>query len=314
MGWTTSRRQFISITGAAAAASTLTANSASAVEKKWQQGKSPWPLSLDTSTIRPAALEDKIRIAAETGYDAIEPWTQELAEYEENGGNLEDLGKRIADNGLFVHNVIGLWNCMPPTQEEWEASLENTRNYMRISAAIGAKMVQAVPGPNRKTWDIDWCSARFRDLIQIGRNDYNIIPSLVFLQFFPGMRTVGHASAVALNADDPDASIILDTFHMYTGGSGYNCLKHIDGDFIGIFQFNDAPPAPGLGELEDKHRVFPGDGVLPLTDILRDLYDSGYTRPVSLELYNPTYWERNLQEVAAEGREKTLAVIETALA
>ena len=36
---------------------------------------SQFTLALNTSTIRPASLMDKIRIAGETGYDAIELWT-----------------------------------------------------------------------------------------------------------------------------------------------------------------------------------------------------------------------------------------------
>jgi sugar phosphate isomerase/epimerase len=47
---------------------------------------------LDTATIRPSSLKDKVRIAAEAGYDGIEPWDTELEEYEKKGGNLKDLG------------------------------------------------------------------------------------------------------------------------------------------------------------------------------------------------------------------------------
>jgi sugar phosphate isomerase/epimerase len=39
---------------------------------------------LDTATIRPSSLKDKVRIAAEAGYDGIEPWDTELEEYEKD--------------------------------------------------------------------------------------------------------------------------------------------------------------------------------------------------------------------------------------
>jgi Pyruvate/2-oxoacid:ferredoxin oxidoreductase gamma subunit len=58
-------------------------------EKRYQNGASPWPICLDTATIRPASLLEKIKIAAEAGYDGIEPWDGELEEYEKNGGNLK---------------------------------------------------------------------------------------------------------------------------------------------------------------------------------------------------------------------------------
>lgn len=69
------RRGFLQGVAAAGLATGATATRANAapLEKKYQQGVSPWPLSLNTSTIRPATLLEKIDAAAETGWDAIEP-------------------------------------------------------------------------------------------------------------------------------------------------------------------------------------------------------------------------------------------------
>ena len=100
---------------------------------------------------------------------------------------------------------------------------------------------------------------------------------------------------------------------MHIGNSGFSGLRRLQGDFIAIFQFNDAPESPEREELRDEHRVFPGDGILPLEQCLRDLKDIGYTRCVSLELYNPEYWKRDPLEVAREGLEKTLRVVDKAL-
>ena len=58
--------------------------------------------------------------------------------------------------------------------------------------------------------------------------------------------------------------------------------------------------------MEDKHRVFPGDGILPLPQILRDLKATGFNRCVSLELYNPEYHKQDLLQVAKTGLAKTL--------
>ena len=282
-----------------------------AVEKRYQNGTSPWPLCLDTATIRPAALEDKIRIAAKAGFDAIEPWEGDLHDFEEKGGDLKDLGKRIRDLGLFVPSVIGLWNAIPATQEAFDLSLVDSRRRMRQAAAIGAEHIQVVPQPGRpwQEFDAKWAADRYRDLLTIGIEEYSIKPSLVFVQFLPGCARMGQAAAIAIDSQHPQATIIPDVFHMHIGHSGFAGIKHLRGDFFSIFQFNDAPADPPLEKLKDEHRVFPGDGILPLVDILRDLKTIDYRGCVSLELYNPAYWQRNLEEVAREGRDKTLAVI-----
>ena len=72
-----SRRTFTRSLGAAVTAGATTrvvADQASPLPteaKRWQNGASPWPLCLDTATIRPATREEKIRIAATSGFDAI---------------------------------------------------------------------------------------------------------------------------------------------------------------------------------------------------------------------------------------------------
>jgi 2-keto-myo-inositol isomerase len=311
------RREFIAagVVGAVAGANLTASPKATAQEKRFQGRRSPWPICLDTATIRPATLKDKVRIATEAGYDAIEPWDGELREYEANGGSLDDLGKEIADRGLFVPSMIGLWNAIPPTQDAWEAGLPEMRNRMRMAAAVGAQHVQVIPQPARpwREFDPAWAAAKYREILEMGLNDYNLNPALVFVQFLEGSKRLGQAAAIAIDADHPKAKIIPDVFHMYIGDSGFNGLKHIQGDLIAIFQFNDAPASPAKEEQKDEHRVYPGDGILPLESCLRDLHDIGYTGSVSLELYNPTYWEQDHLQVAKTGLEKTVRVIEKAL-
>lgn len=307
------RRQLLSLgTGLAAGPALAPLHAAAASpEARYQDGLSPWPVCLDTATIRPATLEDKVKFAAEAGYDAIEPWDRELEEYEKNGGDLKDLGKRIKDLGLFVPSMIGLWNALPPTRELFDASLADTRRRMRMAADIGCEHVQVIPNTVGEGWDQKWVAARYRELIGIGLGEFNLRPALVFVKFFP-LKTFGQAMGVALDADHPKAMVIPDTFHMHISEGGFGALKHVKGESIAIFQFADAPAQPGPGELKDADRVFPGDGILPLPAILRDLHATGFRGCLSLELYNPTYWQGDLLAVAKTGLEKTRAVIKEA--
>lgn len=280
-------------------------------EKRYQRNISPWPICLDTATIRPASLKDKIKIAAKAGYDAIEPWDGELQEFEANGGNLKDLGKEIKDLGLSVPSVIGLWNALPPGQQEWKTSLKDTRRRMKMASAIGAQHIQTIPDTVGNNYDPQWVAARYRDIIEIGLNEFNIQPALVFVKFFP-LKTMGQAVAIAIDANHPKARIIPDVYHMHISDGGFEGLKLLRGDMIAIFQFNDAPASPALPDLKDEHRVYPGDGILPLDKILKDLKATGFKGCVSLEIYNPDYWKENLQQVAETGLRKTLDVIRRA--
>lgn len=308
------RRQFIAM---GAASSTLLVSPRDnrphhgKPEKRYQKGASPWPICLDTATIRPASLRDKIKIAATAGYDAIEPWDSELEQFEAEGGNLKDLGKEIKDLGLFVPSVIGLWNALPPTKELFEKSLVDTRRRMRMAADIGSQHIQTIPNTVGDHYDQKWVAARYRDVIELAKNDYNLQAALVFVKYFP-LKTLGQAMAVALDANHPGAMVIPDTYHMYISEGGFEGLPLISGKSIAIFQFGDAPATPAVDQLDDSHRVYPGDGILPLAKTLQDLKAIGFDKCVSLELYNPEYWKQDLRQVAETGLRKTLAVIEEA--
>jgi sugar phosphate isomerase/epimerase len=313
------RRKFVALTAAASLAAGVFPSIASAdaplvavqKEKRYQKGSSPWPICLDTATIRPASLKDKVKIASKAGFDAIEPWDSELEKFELAGGNLKDLGKEIKDLGMFVPSVIGLWNALPPTKELFESSLKDTRNRMRMASDIGAEHIQTIPNTVGANYNQKWVADRYRDIIDIGLNEYKIHPALVFVKYQP-VKTMGQAMGIVLDSNHPAAMIIPDTYHMYISEGGFEGLKLINGNAIAIFQFSDAPSAPAISQLQDSHRVYPGDGILPLPQILRDLKSTGFRKCISLEMYNPEYWKQDLQIVADTGLRKTLEVIRKA--
>lgn len=314
------RRAFLEKGAAAGLGAGLVAQGASPAEsalpdglqkRRYQGGVSPWPICLDTATIRPASLQEKVRIASEAGYDAIEPWAGELAEYEEQGGDLEALGREIESRGLFVPSVIGLWDAIPTRREAFDQALDENRARMRRAAAVGAEHVQTIPA-QEGTMDLEWAAEAYRRVLEVGLEEYDINPALVFVEMFT-LKTLSQAAAVALGANHAQAKIIPDVFHMYTSGSGFEGFQHLRGAFFAVFQFNDAPAQPAREELTDADRIYPGDGILPLEEILQGLQKTGFDGCVSLELYNPTYWEQGLMQVAETGLRKTLAVIERAV-
>jgi sugar phosphate isomerase/epimerase len=279
--------------------------------KRYQNGASPWPICLDTATIRPASLKDKVSIAAEAGFDGIEPWDSELEQFEKNGGNLKALGEEIKKLGLKVPSVIGLWNAIPGTMTEFEASLKETRRRMRMAHDIGAEHIQTIPNTLPENYNQKWVAERYRDIIEIGMKEFNIKPALVFVKYFT-IKTLGQAVGIAMDANHPNALVIPDVYHMYISGGGFEGLKMLKGDAIAIFQFNDAPNTPAFKDLKDEHRVYPGDGILPLTSIFKDLKATGYKGFISLEMYNPNYYKEDLLQVAKTGLRKTLEVLKKA--
>jgi sugar phosphate isomerase/epimerase len=84
-------------------------------------------------------------------------------------------------------------------------------------------------------------------------------------------------------------------------------------DTIDLFHFNDAPDKlvrAEQTEQTDADRVYPGDGILDLKRMISILQDADYSGVISLELFNPSYWEQDPAEVARIGLEKMQAVLD----
>ena len=111
-------------------------------------------------------------------------------------------------------------------------------------------------------------------------------------------------------ADHPDCTIVLDPFHIYRGGGEIEDMEGIPGEKIAVFHFNDAPAQPARAEQSDADRVYPGDGILDLGKMIAILKDAGYAGVISLELFNPSYWEQDPIEVARIGLEKMKSVLQ----
>ncbi|NIV38359.1 MAG: isomerase, partial [Anaerolineae bacterium] len=66
-----------------------------------------------------------------------------------------------------------------------------------------------------------------------------------------------------------------DTCHFYAGGSALHSIDSVDPRKIYIFHINDVEERP-METIEDAHRLLPGEGVIPLDDILAHLQGIGF--------------------------------------
>jgi 2-keto-myo-inositol isomerase len=271
-----------------------------------------WPLCLNTSTIRPASLPEKIAIAAEAGYTAAELWSDDLTQFEKQGRPLSEVKQRFGDAGLKVPSVIALFDWMQSEGADKEAAFGEARRRMEQAASLGAPHIVASPVPDTPHIDLGRAAARYRELLELG-SQVGVTPAMEFLGFFRNVYQLEQAVAIAQQAGHPEACIVLDPFHLYRGGSGFGGIKLLKDVKISICHFNDAPATPSQFEQTDAHRVYPGDGVLPLAQMLRDLASTGYSGFLSVELFNESYWQQDLRRVARAAREKTQSIISAAV-
>src|SRR5437868_12571050 len=93
----------------------------------------PFIYCLNTSTIQPVPLLDKIRLAGKHGFAAIELWLNDVFAYVEAGGQLHDVSRAVTDAGLFVPCTIAMKGWGDATEAEYPLALEECRRRMDLA-------------------------------------------------------------------------------------------------------------------------------------------------------------------------------------
>ena len=105
---------------------------------------------LNTSTIKPVPLLEKIRLVGEAGYDGIELWLNDVLEFVARGGEVSEVERMIEDHGLMVPSVIAMrqWGDF----EGWEHSLvlDEARRRFALGARLGSAFLVATPPLEKK--------------------------------------------------------------------------------------------------------------------------------------------------------------------
>ena len=65
-------------------------------------------ICLNTSTIKPVPLLEKIKLVGEAGYDGIELWLNDVWDFVAHGGEVSEVTKAVEDQGLIVPSVIAM--------------------------------------------------------------------------------------------------------------------------------------------------------------------------------------------------------------
>jgi 2-keto-myo-inositol isomerase len=262
---------------------------------------------LNTSTIRPTPLLDKIRIAGRLGYQALEPWNDEVDEYLRTGGTLDDLRSALADAGLKVVSVIALHGWVLAEGEESAKVRDECVRRMDQAAALGSPWI--VASPPHEVVDLDQAVTRFAELFELGRRA-GVMPSMEFLGFVAGVNNLAGAWAIASGTGDPRATVVADVFHMIRGGGSVDDLLTLEGRRLACFHLNDVPASPDPLTQTDADRVMIGDGIADLGRVIANLRTIGYRGPLSLELFNRDLWGRDPVEVARTGIERMRSLVE----
>jgi 2-keto-myo-inositol isomerase len=266
-------------------------------------------LALNGATIMHSPLADDLEIAAEAGFTALEVWAGKLDAYL-RGRSLEELGGRMQALGVQPWCINSIEDVTPRDAAGRADVLAQLKRMAAIARAIGAPGIVVVPGPAPAGFGH---AAAMADAVEVLRMMSDVAGDVGLAFEFLGkpgcsVPTLDMAIEIVATVDRPNVGMVIDTFHFYAGGSRIEDLARVPVEKLFVVHLNGCEDRP-RGELTDAHRLFPGEGAIPIERILRALRARGFDGTMSIEIFRPEYWEREPLDVARDARAKAAGVL-----
>jgi sugar phosphate isomerase/epimerase len=222
-------------------------------------------LSLAPLTINEAGPLELIDAARAGGFDAVTlrvigpPGVTPVERVAGNRALIATIRRRLAETGIGVFAATGMWLTPDFTVARIEPALAT-------AAELGAVHCLAAG------WDPDRARlvANFAALCEAAAG-FGLGIAFEFMPYTE-VKTVEDAARLLREAAQPNAGLVIDALHLARSGGVPITAAAIPSERIAYLQLCDAPRVkpPGLEPRAESlgHRLYPGDGALPLFDLM----------------------------------------------
>ena len=251
---------------------------------------SPLKLSLSQLTTLRWKLSDEVTQVKQTGYDAIGLWRPKLLEIGETLA-VEMLRRaHLAVSSLsFAGGFTG--GCGFSYLE----AIADGRQAIQQAVALGADNVIMVGGSQNghtvrhsRRMVVD----AMRELGKIAA------PSQLKLSLLPMHRSfskkwtflnsLDHALEILAEIDRPHVGLAFDTYHLWQEPRLIERIPEF-AQLTGIVQLSDGGGLPD----SERNRLLPGEGVIPLRNILQAFQMAGYSGYFDVQVWSSNVWKAN---------------------
>jgi sugar phosphate isomerase/epimerase len=248
-------------------------------------------LGLHTGTIMHTNLMTDIRVAKETGYDAIEFYIPKLVRYLDAGYDAKELRPALGSLKLaMINSFLHIEEQDPDTRREMK---EQCERLCQVALTLGCPSLQVVAlnGLRGEPWP-QIRSKVGRSLAELAdiAAPFGIKLALEPVTFAQ-LRTLPQALEVLDVAGRDNVGLCLDTFHLWTAGTAWEEVAALDPSLILVAHISDVTPRQGAEWRDADRDVLPGDGILPLQEGIDAIRATGYDDLWCVEMLGAYHWE-----------------------
>ena len=253
-------------------------------------------------------LREKLEAIAAAGYDGIEIFEQDFIAYD---GLPRDVGNMVRDHGLEI-TLFQPFRDFEGLPEPMRAkAFDRAKRKFDLMQELGTDLVLICSSCHASSLGgIDRAAADFNELGEIAK-DRGIRVGYEALAWGKHINDHRDAWEIVRRADHSNVGLILDSFHTLSRKIDPATIRSIPGDKIFFVQLADAP----LIEMDllywSRHfRNMPGEGDLNVQGFMQAVMATGYSGPVSLEIFNDQFRGGSSKLVAVDGYRSLISLMD----
>lgn len=270
-------------------------------------------ISYNEATARGCSnLELDLKLCEQAGFDYIEIRLDMLKEYLK-GHYVEELAEFFNTSHMKPHalNALYLYPEFLGDEDDEERQKELLADFnlgCEVGKTIGSRYFIIVPPLQSNPDGGPFIGSReetFQNCVRILRKlgamadsyDINLCFELVGFAR-SSVRTVDEADAIVRAVDLANVGFVFDSYNLYLNGctNEFSLLKKVQPEKIFAVHMISGKDVPEEEMGQDK-RCFADRGVVDIGNFLANLKETGYNGMVSVEAFNPEYWEQTPQWV-----------------
>ncbi|WP_225028096.1 bifunctional sugar phosphate isomerase/epimerase/4-hydroxyphenylpyruvate dioxygenase family protein [Xinfangfangia pollutisoli] len=254
------------------------------------------------------SFADKLTAIAEAGFDGIEIFEQDFLA---SDFSPRAAGQMVRDHGLAITLFQPFRDFEGLPEPLRSRAFARARRKFDLMAELGTDLVLVCSSTHPEAMGgIDRAAADFHELGEIAA-ERGLRVGYEALCWGRHVNDHRDAWEVVRRADHPNVGLILDSFHTLGRGIDPETIRRIPGDRIFFVQMADAPAIPMDLLYWSRHfRNMPGEGDLDLTGFTRAVIATGYSGPLSLEIFNDQFRAGPARQTARDGHRSLIALMD----
>jgi 4-hydroxyphenylpyruvate dioxygenase len=244
-------------------------------------------------------LSEKLEAIAAAGFDGVEIFENDLL-YDD--GSPRSIRQMCADLGLAITLFQPFRDFEGCRRDRLQRNIDRVERKFDLMQELGTDLVLVCSNTATDSLGDERILLDDLSLLAERAGARNLRIGYEALAWGRHVNTWQQVWNLVRQVDHPALGVLLDSFHTLSLKGDPSAIAQIPGDKIFFVQMADAPLlAMDVLEWSRHFRCFPGQGEFDLAGFLAPILRSGYSGPLSLEIFNDGFRAAPPRANAADG-------------